>query len=272
MKRYLFLITGIFFLSSCSAKKITISANRHSVGKQKVTKRDSLVNKYSPEGYIERFKEIAIKEMSQYGIPASITLAQGLLESGNGNSVLAREANNHFGIKCHSDWTGKTFLQDDDKKNDCFRVYDDPEESYKDHSEFLKKKRYAFLFELDKGDYTGWAYGLKQAGYATNPKYPELLIGLIERYNLNRFDSGETTIAKIKREDKALEVLVEQVHKEEKKEAGRTSLTMKVYEVKQGDTLYSISKRFGLTVDEVKILNSINGADIKLGQLLVVSK
>ena len=130
--------------------------------------------------YIELYKEDAIREMERNSIPASITLAQGILESGDGNSPLARYANNHFGIKCHSDWTGKTFIQDDDKKNECFRKYKDPYESYKDHSDFLKKNRYAFLFELKITDYKGWAHGLKKAGYATNPKYPHLLIKIIE--------------------------------------------------------------------------------------------
>ena len=135
--------------------------------------------------YIDRFKDIAIEEMRKNGIPASITLAQGLLESGNGNGTLARQGNNHFGIKCNVDWTGPTIRKDDDAPQECFRVYSSPEESYRDHSEFLKRKRYADLFELDRNDYRGWAIGLKQAGYATNPKYADLLIGIIERYRLD---------------------------------------------------------------------------------------
>src|SRR5690606_1615289 len=153
-----------------------------------------------------------------------------------------------------------------------FRVYNNPEESFRDHSEFLKRKRYAFLFELDRNDYKGWAYGLKQAGYATNPRYPELLINLIERYHLDRFDKGETQLAKIKREDRVLEQIAEKIPEEPKIAAVKPAVKMKIYEVKQGDTLYSISRNFGLTVEEVKILNGLQGTDLKLGQLLLVSK
>jgi LysM repeat protein len=142
------------------------------------------------EQYIDRFSDIAMQKMREYRIPASITLAQGILESGSGTSVLAREANNHFGIKCHRGWEGKTFHADDDEKNECFRAYDNPEQSYHDHSLFLTTRpRYATLFELDFMDYKAWAHGLSKAGYATNPHYPELLIRIIERYQLFRFDS-----------------------------------------------------------------------------------
>lgn len=146
--------------------------------------------KMTSEAYIERYNTIAMNKMIEFKIPASITLAQGLLESGNGNSSLAREANNHFGIKCHKGWEGKTFHMDDDEKNECFRAYKHPEDSYDDHSLFLtQRSRYAFLFDLDIMDYKAWAQGLRQAGYATNPRYPELLIGIIERYNLHSYDS-----------------------------------------------------------------------------------
>lgn len=142
------------------------------------------------EQYINRFSDIAMQKMREYGIPASITLAQGILESGSGTSVLAREANNHFGIKCHRGWEGKTFHADDDEKNECFRAYDNPEQSYHDHSIFLTTRpRYASLFELNPMDYQAWAHGLSRAGYATNPRYPALLISIIERHQLFRFDS-----------------------------------------------------------------------------------
>lgn len=142
--------------------------------------------------YIERYKKIAIEEMKQYGIPASITLAQGILESNAGRSTLALQANNHFGIKCHNTWYGKTITHDDDAKNECFRVYDTPEESFRDHSEFLKTRdRYKFLFDYPSNDYKNWAMGLKQAGYATNPKYAELLIKNIELYSLFNYDSPD---------------------------------------------------------------------------------
>ena len=139
----------------------------------------------STQDYINTYTKIAIEQEKQYGIPACITLAQGILESGSGRSRLATEANNHFGIKCHNDWKGKKIYKDDDKQNECFRVYDNAEQSYIDHSLFLVgKKRYADLFKLKITDYKGWAKGLKQAGYATNPKYPQLLIDIIELYDL----------------------------------------------------------------------------------------
>ncbi len=139
--------------------------------------------------YIAMYKDDAIETMKRTGIPASITLAQGILESGDGNSDLARKANNHFGIKCHSDWTGPTYTMDDDAKDECFRKYRKVIESYKDHADFLTgRNRYAFLFDLKLTDYKGWAKGLKKAGYATNPKYPQLLIGIIERSELYKFD------------------------------------------------------------------------------------
>jgi LysM repeat protein len=142
------------------------------------------------EEYIAQWKEVAVDKMKQHGIPASITLAQGLLESGNGNSTLARQANNHFGIKCTPDWTGGKVYHDDDKKDDCFRKYRNAAESFEDHSRFLMKPRYADLFTLRTTDYKGWAHGLKKAGYATDPRYPQKLIELIERYELNRLDEG----------------------------------------------------------------------------------
>lgn len=139
--------------------------------------------------YIEKYKEVAIQEMEKFQIPASITLAQGILESSSGNSYLATVANNHFGIKCHLDWKGRKVYRDDDEENECFRAYKNPKESFRDHSLFLKNRsRYALLFEEELTDYKAWAKGLKKAGYATNPKYPKLLIGLIEKYNLDQYD------------------------------------------------------------------------------------
>lgn len=142
------------------------------------------------EQYIQTYAKIAIEQERTYGIPASITLAQGVLESGSGRSMLAVKGNNHFGIKCHNDWEGERIYKDDDAKNECFRVYASPEQSYVDHSLFLvEKKRYADLFKLDVDDYKGWAKGLKKAGYATNPKYPQLLIDIIELYDLDKISS-----------------------------------------------------------------------------------
>ncbi|CAN5166566.1 hypothetical protein BH09BAC1_BH09BAC1_08710 [soil metagenome] len=155
-----------------------------------LTSAQSDLKKYSIEQYIDKFGPIAQNEMSLYGIPASITLAQGILESNYGNSELTKNAKNHFGIKCHSGWTGKGYYMDDDAQKECFRVYDTDAESYRDHSDFLKtRERYAFLFELDASDYKSWAKGLQRAGYATNPQYANLLIRIIEERNLSRFDT-----------------------------------------------------------------------------------
>ncbi|MFA5850662.1 MAG: glucosaminidase domain-containing protein [Bacteroidales bacterium] len=140
------------------------------------------------EEYIIKYRDLAIAQMKSHGIPASIILAQACLESNNGNSRLAKEANNHFGIKC-SNWNGATILHDDDSRNECFRKYEKVEDSFKDHSDFLRyRERYKFLFDFEPTDYKAWAYGLKSAGYATNPQYPQLLIKLIEENNLTQYD------------------------------------------------------------------------------------
>jgi LysM repeat protein len=144
--------------------------------------------------------------------------------------------------------------------------------SYRDHSEFLKRKRYAPLFELDKNDYEGWAYGLKQAGYATNPKYPELLINVIKRYQLDQYDRPEGELQKIKREDRVLAQINKNIGKEVKDSLAQAAPAYKLYEIQKGDTLYNVSKRFGLTVDELKALNNIVDNNIKIGQKLVVVK
>ena len=145
------------------------------------------------EQYIAQFKEAAIADMKKTGVPASITMAQGMFESDYGNSALASIAKNHFGVKCHKDWGGDTYYMDDDAPNECFRKYNSVEESYDDHSNFLRTRdRYKFLFDLSISDYKGWANGLKQAGYATNPAYADKLIEIIERYNLQALDEGGT--------------------------------------------------------------------------------
>jgi len=278
----------ISFLASCAShKKLvankptpvanpTISNSEAKRNNDKIKKQysESIASytTYTADSYIDRFKSIAIQEMNTYGIPASITLAQGLVESANGNGDLARIANNHFGIKCTSDWTGKSYYKDDDMVNDCFRVYDKPEDSFRDHSNFLKRKRYAPLFELDKNDYTGWANGLKAAGYATNPKYPQMLINIIQKYNLDQYDRPEGKEQKIKREDRVLTQINNNIGKENRDSIVQSAPVDKLYTVKQGDTLYNISKRFGLTVDDLKSLNSLGDANIKIGQKLVVAK
>lgn len=141
------------------------------------------------KAYIRTYSALAVQEMYRSGVPASITLAQGMLESGNGLSELALKGNNHFGIKCHNNWKGAKIYHDDDRKGECFRKYSDPELSYRDHSDFLRyRDRYKFLFDLDITDYKGWAHGLKKAGYATDPSYPKKLIKLIEEYRLHEYD------------------------------------------------------------------------------------
>jgi flagellum-specific peptidoglycan hydrolase FlgJ len=204
--------------------------------------------------YISDFKETAKNNMKVHGVPASITMAQGILESGAGFGQLAKEANNHFGIKCHSGWMGESIKYDDDAAQECFRKYKDPAESYRDHSSFLSsRKRYEGLFKLDKGDYEAWANGLKQAGYATDTLYPSKLIGIIERYELYKIDNevlGRNFVPKPR--------VVTQL-------AGE-------HIVQQGDTLYSLSKRYSISVEELRSLNNILESGISIGQKLKVKK
>ena len=282
MRKISYVLIGLVFFTSCSARKKTVTNRAVRKNNESVQKANSeSIAGYTPLTslqYIDRYKDIAIQEMNLYGIPASITLAQGLFESGSGNGELARMANNHFGIKVTSDWKGKIYYKDDDNPNDKFRVYDRPEDSFRDHSEFLKRKNYTHLFELEKNDYQGWAYGLKKAGYATNPKYPTLLINIIQKYNLDQYDAPEGELQKIKRVDRVLTQIDKKTDKAQQDSvAVAQSPTIntpadKNYTVKQGDTLYNISKRFGLTVDDLKGLNNMTDNSIKIGQILVVAK
>ena len=276
MRKLLILIIAAFCFTSCSAKKGTISSSKARQNNKAIQKRNRVSiaahKDLTSLEYIDQFKGIAIEEMNAYGIPASITLAQGLFESGAGNSDLAKFANNHFGIKCGTGWTGESYYKNDDNENDCFRVYSNPEESFRDHSTFLKKKNYARLFELDRNDYKGWAYGLKACGYATNPKYPQLLLNIIIKYQLDQYDRPEGEIAKIKREDRVLEEINDTANTSQQDSITKTPPDDKIYTVKQGDTLYNISKRFGITVDDLKELNRLPDTGIKIGQKLVVVK
>ena len=191
---YLLIISGI--LNSCISKKIIINneanivenislSNEENIEKQNNFENPEISNTFE---YIEYFKDTAMREMIDYGIPASITLAQGILESGSGKGRLAVEANNHFGIKCHK-WDGDKIFHDDDKKNECFRKYKNPQTSFRDHSVFLTtRSRYEFLFDFKIDDYVSWSEGLKKAGYATDPNYPQKLINIIERYKLYEYD------------------------------------------------------------------------------------
>lgn len=274
-------VVALLLLNSCKSRMY--SRNNKQIEKAANKKNENLIT-YTTLTYIDSFKKVAIEEMNAYGIPASITLAQGILESGNGSSSLAKFANNHFGIKCTSDWRGRVYYRDDDKNNDCFRVYKDARESYKDHSEFLKRKRYSFLFELDKNDYKNWAIGLKKAGYATNPKYPDLLIGIIEKYELFQYDMPESEEEKIAREDRVFTEINANIPLEGKKfepiaiapndPSGNSSSVPidRYYVVKQGDTLFNLSQRFKITIEELKELNKITDKNIKIGQKILIVK
>jgi flagellum-specific peptidoglycan hydrolase FlgJ len=199
--------------------------------------------------YINNYSGIAKEEMLQYGIPASITLAQGILESGAGRGELTNKANNHFGIKCHKEWTGDRVYHDDDEAQECFRKYKDPKYSFRDHSLFLtERSRYQDLFKLKKDDYEGWAKGLRKAGYATDPKYANKLIAIIENYNLEAFDR---------------EVLGKKVSL-----AKPDDTKIGTYMVNKGDTLYSISRMYNIPIETLKEYNGLQSNDLSIGQLL----
>lgn len=206
--------------------------------------------------YIDKYKILAKENMQKTGIPASVTLGQAILESGAGTGPLSMQANNHFGIKCHKEWTGPSIRYTDDEENECFRKYDDPSGSFRDHSYFLTSRpRYASLFQLGKDDYVAWAKGLKAAGYATDPKYPEKLIGLIERYQLSKYDAevlGKAYVPVIT-----------------KKEIAYTDEVQK-YTVVKGDTLYSLSKKFNISIEELKRKNNLTDNSLSLGQTIIV--
>jgi LysM repeat protein len=300
----------------------------------------------TPEQYIDMYKDIAIREMKRMGVPAAITLAQGILETESGNSVLVKKSNNHFGIKCKSSWTAGGVSHDDDAQGECFRQYASAEESYRDHSNFLRgNSRYGFLFKLDVKDYQGWAYGLKKAGYATNPAYPQIVIRNIEKYNLQQYtlaaadeapkfnggqyeddpeektapvaadvkptpekvytaEAGETgfstpykkdgkkvvdakkgtSLLKIaEANDIRLVKLLEYnqlpdgllqndqvIYLEPKPKQGTTKQTVHIVQAKEG--LYAISKKYGVTVQQLREWNNLSSDALNLGQQLIVSK
>ena len=214
--------------------------------------------------YIYQFKDVAMSNMKNYGIPASIILAQGILESGAGKGDLASRSNNHFGIKCHAGWTGESVRHDDDAAQECFRKYDNPSESFKDHALFLTgRSRYAKLFTLSKSDYKAWARGLRAAGYATDPKYPDKLISYIERYGLNEYDNMALDANYVPNEKQ----LVQDLTVSNKRVV---SSNLGSYVVQKGDTLYSISRKFELRVEELKQKNNLVDNTISIGQRLVV--
>ncbi len=207
--------------------------------------------------YVNTFSGIAMSEMKSYGIPASITLAQGILESGAGYGDLTQRAKNHFGIKCH-DWTGDRVYHDDDRSQECFRKYTDASESFRDHSLFLKnRKRYSRLFTFNPKDYKSWARGLREAGYATDKKYPQKLIAIIEKYNLSSFDYEVLGIESGKVINRYENTTV-RIH----------GTNEHNHVVQKGDTLYSISKKYRISVEELKMFNNLAGNTIKVGQVL----
>ncbi|MBO4807076.1 MAG: glucosaminidase domain-containing protein [Paludibacteraceae bacterium] len=231
--------------------------------------------------YINRYKSVAVEEMKKYKIPASITLAQGILESGSGESELAKKSNNHFGIKCH-DWQGEKVYHDDDIKNDCFRKYPKPEDSFEDHSVFLQRSRYSKLFDLDITDYEGWAKGLKACGYATSPTYAERLIAVIERYKLYEYDKldGKKSLSDDSQETNDGEGGVQKNYKKESS-VGSISVLSRHEVIKQngrkavvahsGDTYESIAKEFGLRKWEIRWYNKAKKGDtLEEGQTVYI--
>lgn len=211
------------------------------------------------EDYIKKYRELAVEEMKKYHIPASITLAQGLLESGAGQSTLARKSNNHFGIKCGSDWTGKTVSHDDDARGECFRAYKHPKDSYEDHSKFLAgRSRYASLFKLKITDYKGWARGLKKAGYATNPRYADQLIGIIELYELHKYDE-KNYLKWIKKNPNPHQTYI--------------ANDLLYIVVRAGDSWKSISKEFDISQKKLRKYNDLyKGYALQVGDILYLEK
>lgn len=262
----------VFFIASCGSNKKVVSTSPRVLKAPEVINtpvtemtpndlpeikpivKKVQVNSDKTQAYIDKFATIAIREMYAYKIPASITLAQGVLESGSGRSLLAMRSNNHFGIKCHRGWKGKSVTHDDDEVGECFRKYKYPEVSYEDHSKFLtSRKRYAKLFQLKITDYRGWAYGLKKAGYATDRKYPNKLIAIIKKYNLAQYDLAG------KQPDEVVEYKDEWEHEHQA-----------LHKVVKGDTLYSIARRYKITVKELKQLNGLYNNTISIGQELLL--
>lgn len=271
--------SSLAFLFACAAMMLSIVSSAQT----------------AQEKYISTYADIAVQEMYRSGVPASISLAQGMLESGNGRSELAQKSNNHFGIKCHNGWTGERVYHDDDAKGECFRKYSHPHQSYRDHSDFLRyRDRYKFLFDLKATDYKGWAYGLKQAGYATDPNYSTKLIKLIEDYKLYQYDTktasfgaaGANTAKKkathtAKEPEEVVAQLplsptvierVEPVSKQEAKKYFQVSLSREVYSKNgvpfiyssEGETYETIADSYGLFVKELLKFNDLSAEEALL--------
>lgn len=258
MKKLVFVVIIVYTALSCGSKKKIVTKKGKTKPPTEVVNRPistpeigKTTNLNSTEIYINTYSATAMEEMRSSKIPASITLAQGILESGSGKGRLSVEANNHFGIKCHG-WKGKKIYHDDDRSQECFRKYDYAQSSFEDHSAFLtSRSRYSKLFNLKIEDYKGWAKGLRAAGYATDRKYPDKLISLIERYQLYKYDDmvlNTATVVKDLPED-------------------YVSLS---HRVEKGETLYSISKKYNTTVEDIKRLNGLKNNDLSLGQMLII--
>ena len=274
IKRIGVLVLLIIFLTGCGINKRrayskgfknTVNTSRYKKAKKRARSSDEIAYPlpedtgkfikfriYSVRDYIETFVEMAQYEMKAYGIPASITLAQGILESGSGMGKLTLNTNNHFGIKCHSNWDGEQAFYDDDKRGECFRKYNHPMYSYRDHSKFLSSRsRYAFLFNYSVRNYKKWAKGLRQAGYATDKRYSHKLIALIDKYKLYKYDK----------------VIL---HREYLKKKAAKKYKYKVHIVKKGETLYSISNKYFISIPELKRLNNLANNTLAIGRKLIV--
>jgi flagellum-specific peptidoglycan hydrolase FlgJ len=265
MRNYKLLILAfIVFFNSCGVTKVSYRDNNPKKIKNKSVKSvnrffKTMTNEQRTHWYVNTYSKISIDEMQKFGIPASITMAQGILESNSGKGSLALKSNNHFGIKCHKGWKGKKVYHDDDAKGECFRKYKNPNKSYRDHSIFLESRdRYNFLFKLNKKNYVKWAKGLKKAGYATDPKYADKLISIIERYELWKLDGSKKPLNKSREKKlskKQIEIKID---------------TKALYVVKKGDTLYSISKKLDISVSELIKLNKIKNNNLSVGQSLKI--
>jgi hypothetical protein len=294
-RKFLIVVFSLLVLVACGTNRSTSNKGK----KKKIDSReqyltaksDAIFQAYKKENkgqvndftiaYIGTYKNIAIDKMEKYNIPASITLAQGILESGNGLSTLAKKSNNHFGIKCHSGWKGKRVYHDDDKKGECFRKYPTPEGSFNDHSIFLTGRgRYEFLFDLKPDDYKAWAKGLKKAGYATDRKYPKKLISFIETFELYKYDDLVLDEKAFKRalknnqsnkeyEDRS--IADSGVNKDRLAENTIDDDDTFITVVK-GDTLYSIARNNNLSVDDLKRMNGLDSNEISIGMKLLVTK
>ena len=250
----------LLLIFSCGSRKVIINSSENNINNKNIAKRvkPTYVNKSSSpvinnvNDYIDYFSQVAMDEMRTYKIPASITLAQGILESGSGKGRLSVKANNHFGIKCH-EWKGPRIYHDDDEEQECFRKYSAPEYSYRDHSIFLtSRQRYSDLFDLSISDYENWAKGLKKAGYATDKNYPKKLINLIESYKLFIYDDI--------------------VLKKRNRKQRNSKIEYRMHKVIKGDTFYSLSKKYNISIDDLLKINKLKDKTLIIGQLLIISK